>query len=211
MQTFEHKRVLVTGGSRGLGLGVVEALVARHADVSILAGDATDPALAELVLRDVRTSVLVLNAGTMPTMVPLDAHTWESFSSNWNTDVKATFHWVQAALRFAAREWEPRAALLEWGRTGRLAALRVVARAVVDPIGLGGMRSERPRPSLRILVAGSAREARRVRRDHVHQAQDALEANLGQAGAFQLGAGHKPRFQSATANRFHKSTIFVSA
>jgi NAD(P)-dependent dehydrogenase (short-subunit alcohol dehydrogenase family) len=99
MQTFEHKRVLVTGGSRGLGLGVVEALVARHADVSILAGDATDPALAELVLRDVRTSVLVLNAGTMPTMVPLDAHTWESFSSNWNTDVKATFHWVQAALR----------------------------------------------------------------------------------------------------------------
>jgi hypothetical protein len=150
MQTFEHKRVLVTGGSRGLGLGVVEALVARHADVTVRA-------------RDVRPSVLVLNAGAMPTMAPLDAHTWESFSSNWNTDVKATFHWVQAALRFAAREWEPRAALLEWGRTGRLAALRVVARAVVDPIGLGGMRSERPRPSLRILVAGSAREARRVR------------------------------------------------
>jgi NAD(P)-dependent dehydrogenase (short-subunit alcohol dehydrogenase family) len=118
MQTFEHKRVLVTGGSRGLGLGVVEALVARHADVtvlardsatlaglkdrlgvSILAGDATDPALAELVLRDVRPSVLVLNAGAMPTMAPLDAHSWESFSSNWNTDVKATFHWVQAALR----------------------------------------------------------------------------------------------------------------
>jgi NAD(P)-dependent dehydrogenase (short-subunit alcohol dehydrogenase family) len=86
MQTFEHKRVLVTGGSRGLGLGVVEALVARHADVTVRA-------------RDVRPSVLVLNAGAMPTMAPLDAHTWESFSSNWNTDVKATFHWVQAALR----------------------------------------------------------------------------------------------------------------
>jgi NAD(P)-dependent dehydrogenase (short-subunit alcohol dehydrogenase family) len=39
MQTFEHKRVLVTGGSRGLGLGVVEALVARHADVTVLARD----------------------------------------------------------------------------------------------------------------------------------------------------------------------------
>ena len=25
--------------------------------------------------------------------------TWESFSKNWNTDVKATFHWIQSALR----------------------------------------------------------------------------------------------------------------
>jgi NAD(P)-dependent dehydrogenase (short-subunit alcohol dehydrogenase family) len=118
MQTLEQMRVLVTGGSRGLGLGVVEALVARHADVtvlardsgslaslknrlgvSIIAGDATDPALAESVLRDVRPSVLVLNAGAKPTMAPLHEQTWESFSTNWNTDVKATFHWIQAALR----------------------------------------------------------------------------------------------------------------
>src|SRR5277367_1262867 len=108
MQTLGQKRVLVIGGSRGLGLGVVEALVARHAEVtvmardsaklaglkdrlgvSIIAGDATDPALAESVLRDVSPSVLVLNAGATPTMAPLHEQTWESFSTTWNADVKA--------------------------------------------------------------------------------------------------------------------------
>jgi NAD(P)-dependent dehydrogenase (short-subunit alcohol dehydrogenase family) len=118
MQTLEQRRVLVTGGSRGLGLGMVEALVARHANVTVIArdsarltelkarlgvaiipGDATDPMLAESVLREVRPSVLVLNAGATPAMAPLHEQTWESFSKNWNADVKATFHWIQGALR----------------------------------------------------------------------------------------------------------------
>src|SRR5438552_459833 len=110
MQTLEQRRVLITGGSRGLGLGVVEALVAHQANVTVVArdsarltelkarlgvsiipGDATDPVFADSVLREVRPSVLVLNAGAAPTMAPLHAQTWESFSKNWNTDVKATF------------------------------------------------------------------------------------------------------------------------
>jgi NAD(P)-dependent dehydrogenase (short-subunit alcohol dehydrogenase family) len=118
MKTLEQRRVLITGGSRGLGLGVVEALVARQAKVTVIArdsarltdlkarlgvsiipGDATDPMLAESVLRDVRPSVLLLNAGATPAMAPLHEQTWESFSKNWNTDVKAAFHWIQAALR----------------------------------------------------------------------------------------------------------------
>jgi NAD(P)-dependent dehydrogenase (short-subunit alcohol dehydrogenase family) len=33
MQTLEHQRVLVVGGSRGLGLGLTEALIARRANV----------------------------------------------------------------------------------------------------------------------------------------------------------------------------------
>ena len=116
--TLERRRVLITGGSRGLGLGVVEAMVARHADVtvlarasadltdlaarlevSIIAGDATDPKLAASVLRELRPSVLVLNAGAVPTMAPLHEQTWDSFSQNWNTDVKSAFHWIQGALR----------------------------------------------------------------------------------------------------------------
>jgi hypothetical protein len=118
MQTLEQQRVVVVGGSRGLGLGVVEALVARHASVTVVArdsarlaelearlgistvsGDATDPTLADAVLRDVRPTVLVINAGATPAMAPLHQQTWESFSRNWDTDVKATFHWVQSALR----------------------------------------------------------------------------------------------------------------
>src|SRR5262249_32039888 len=66
--------------------------------VSIVPGDATDPRLAESVLRELRPTVLVLNAGAAPAMAPLHQQTWESFSKNWHTDVKATFHWVQASL-----------------------------------------------------------------------------------------------------------------
>ena len=118
MDTLERQRVLIVGGSRGLGLGIVEALVARHANVTVMArdskrlaelearlgvsivhGDATDPQLAGSVLRDVRPAVLVVNAGATPAMAPLHEQTWESFSRNWETDVKATFLWIQAALR----------------------------------------------------------------------------------------------------------------
>jgi NAD(P)-dependent dehydrogenase (short-subunit alcohol dehydrogenase family) len=115
---LEGQRVLVTGGSRGLGLGIVEALVARKArvtvlardparlaevarrlDVGIIAGDITDPALAGAVLRDVRPAVLVLNAGAMTTMAPLHEQTWEQFTSVWNTDVRAGLSWLQEAIR----------------------------------------------------------------------------------------------------------------
>jgi len=118
MQTLDRQRVLITGGSRGLGLGMAEALAARGAGVTVIArdsarlielkdrvgvsiipGDATDPKLAESALREVRPSVLVLNAGATPTMAPLHEQTWESFTKNWDTDVRATFHWIQAALR----------------------------------------------------------------------------------------------------------------
>ncbi|MBS0393667.1 MAG: SDR family oxidoreductase [Proteobacteria bacterium] len=118
MKTLHGQVALVTGGSRGLGLAVVEALHARGAKVAVLArdttalrelesrfaitalpGDATDPRVADDALRRVRPSVLVLNAGATPLVAPLDQQTWESFSAPWNTDVKASFHWVQAALR----------------------------------------------------------------------------------------------------------------
>jgi NAD(P)-dependent dehydrogenase (short-subunit alcohol dehydrogenase family) len=118
MQTLDRQRVLVTGGSRGLGLGVVEALVAHGATVTVVArdpvrlaelngrlgvsiipGDATDPRLAETALRDAQPSVLVLNAGATPTMAPLHEQEWEGFSTAWNTDVQAAFHWIQAAFR----------------------------------------------------------------------------------------------------------------
>lgn len=118
MITLEGQKVVVTGGSRGLGLGIVEALVAQKAHVTVVArdperlaevskrlgvnvacGDVTDEKLARDVLSNVRPSVLVLNAGATPPMGPLHELTWENFSRAWDVDVKAGFHWVQETLR----------------------------------------------------------------------------------------------------------------
>jgi NAD(P)-dependent dehydrogenase (short-subunit alcohol dehydrogenase family) len=118
METLEGQKVVVTGGSRGLGLGIVEAQVARKAQVTVVAraperlaevskrlgvetvrGDVTDEKLARDVLSDIRPSVLVLNAGATPPMGPLHELSWENFNRAWEVDVKAGFHWIQETLR----------------------------------------------------------------------------------------------------------------
>ena len=118
MQNLNNQRVIVTGGSSGLGLGVVEALAARGAKIMVVArdaqrlaeveqrlgvlgavGDVTDRALAVSLLQEFRPTVLVLNAGAMPPMGPLHEQSWEGFSAPWNSDVKAGFHWMQEAIR----------------------------------------------------------------------------------------------------------------
>jgi NAD(P)-dependent dehydrogenase (short-subunit alcohol dehydrogenase family) len=118
MDTLQGIPALVTGGTRGLGLGIVEALLARGARVTVVArteadlaalqartgaavlpGDAARPGFAETALRQARPRVLVLNAGVTPAMAPLDEQTWDSFSQVWNADVQAAFHWTRAALR----------------------------------------------------------------------------------------------------------------
>jgi NAD(P)-dependent dehydrogenase (short-subunit alcohol dehydrogenase family) len=117
MDNLEGQRILVTGGSRGLGLGVVEALVARKAQVTVLArdrgrlaevasrlgvatiaGDVTDESLAKSVLRELKPSVLVLNAGVVPALGTLDQLSWEDFEKPWQVDVKAAFYWVKGAI-----------------------------------------------------------------------------------------------------------------
>jgi len=118
METLEGQKAVVTGGSRGLGLGIVEALVAQKARVTVVArdperlaavakrlgvdvvrGDVADESFARGVLGEVRPTILVLNAGVAPPMGPLHELTWENFSQPWNIDVKAGFHWVQHAIR----------------------------------------------------------------------------------------------------------------
>lgn len=113
----KDKTVVVTGGSRGLGLGVVEALVARGANVTVVAryadalasvaarcgvatirADVTDEEAARRIVADVAPDILVLNAGATPRMGRLDQLTWEDFSSVWETDVKAGLYWLKAAL-----------------------------------------------------------------------------------------------------------------
>lgn len=115
--SLKDKNVVVTGGSRGLGLGLVEALVAHGAKVTVVARDAdalesvrarlgvamiaadvTDDSTAHRVLSEVRPDILVLNAGAKPPMGRLDQLSWTDFTATWETDVKAGLYWLQAAL-----------------------------------------------------------------------------------------------------------------
>jgi NAD(P)-dependent dehydrogenase (short-subunit alcohol dehydrogenase family) len=41
---------------------------------------------------------IILVAGAAPEPRPLQEHTWETFSVNWNSDVRIAFHWLREAL-----------------------------------------------------------------------------------------------------------------
>src|SRR3979409_1524353 len=117
LMSLKAKNVVVTGGSRGLGLGLVEALrahgarvtvVARDADalasvrarlgVATISADVTDETAVHRILAEVRPDILALNAGAKPRMGRLDQLSWADFTAPWETDVKAGVYWLQAAL-----------------------------------------------------------------------------------------------------------------
>jgi NAD(P)-dependent dehydrogenase (short-subunit alcohol dehydrogenase family) len=109
---------LVVGGGRGLGRGIALGLAEAKASVVAVArtgkdlddlaaasgqiraetADATDPEVAWRLLDRYEPEVLVLVAGANPVMRPLQHQTWETFSANWNADVKIAFTWLREAL-----------------------------------------------------------------------------------------------------------------
>jgi len=118
MLSVKNKTALVTGGSQGLGRGIVSVLAAEGAAVHTIArdagrlaalehdlpgvqtqpGDITDPQVAAEALRMLRPDIVVLNAGARPANVPIHEQTWEQFARPWETDVKATFFFGKEAL-----------------------------------------------------------------------------------------------------------------
>ena len=110
---------LVTGASRGFGRAIASALHAAGANVVAVArsreplaslqhelgarltteiADVSDPVVAGTLVAEYRPHTLVLNAGAGPLMHPIQRHTWETFSRNWDVDVRQVFHWVREAL-----------------------------------------------------------------------------------------------------------------
>lgn len=118
MNELPNTTAIVVGASRGLGRGIATALaeagttvvaVARGGEalaelaesterIRPEAADATDPTAASTFIDRYRPDTLVLVAGATPHLSPLQQHTWETFSVNWETDVRIAFHWLREAL-----------------------------------------------------------------------------------------------------------------
>jgi NAD(P)-dependent dehydrogenase (short-subunit alcohol dehydrogenase family) len=119
MAEFAGQKALVVGGSRGFGRGVADALLTAGATVHVVArnpeplaelerttrgearttaADAADPTVCESLLDEVKPNIVVLNAGAAPQLESIQRQTWESFSINWNSDVKIVFHWLRRIL-----------------------------------------------------------------------------------------------------------------
>jgi NAD(P)-dependent dehydrogenase (short-subunit alcohol dehydrogenase family) len=118
MTDISASPAIVVGASRGLGRGIASAFANAGASVVAVArsgpalaelaasseniqaevADAADPAVPPYLLDKYEPRVLVLVAGANPVTRPLQHQTWETFSVNWNTDVKMAFNWLREAL-----------------------------------------------------------------------------------------------------------------
>jgi len=112
------RTTVVVGASRGLGRGIATAFAEAGAPVVAVArtgsaltelattnpnirtevADAADEGVAWNLLDQYDPEVVILLAGANPVMRPLQHQTWETFSVNWNTDVKIAFTWLREAL-----------------------------------------------------------------------------------------------------------------
>ena len=118
MIDLSGRTTIVVGASRGLGRGIALAFAEAGATVVAVsrtaaafpepangagsiqpevadAGDATVPAS---LLDRYEPEMVILVAGATPHMRPLQDQTWETFSANWQTDVRIAFHWLREAL-----------------------------------------------------------------------------------------------------------------
>jgi NAD(P)-dependent dehydrogenase (short-subunit alcohol dehydrogenase family) len=118
MSDLHGKTAMVVGASRGLGLGVAQAFSAAGASVVAISrggavasgsgpakgslqlthADATDPVVAGTLLALHQPDILALVAGATPLLRRFHQHTWETFSRNWEVDVRIAFNWLREVV-----------------------------------------------------------------------------------------------------------------
>lgn len=118
MKDLSGRTTIVVGASRGLGRGIATAFAEAGAPVVAVSrtpaafpepangagaiqpevGDAGDATVAASLLDRYEPQAVILVAGASPHMRPLQQQTWETFSVNWQTDVRIAFHWLREAL-----------------------------------------------------------------------------------------------------------------
>jgi 3-oxoacyl-[acyl-carrier protein] reductase len=118
MSDLSATTTIVVGASRGLGHGIAAAFAQAGAPVIAVSrttaafpdladgagtiqpeiADAGDATVAASLLDRYQPQAVILVAGASPYMRPLQQQTWETFSVNWHTDVRITFHWLREAL-----------------------------------------------------------------------------------------------------------------
>jgi len=119
MQPLSQKKVVVLGGSRGVGRAIVQTLnsagaqilaVARNQDmlsglkrdepeVETLAVDVTEERAPQTVFERMRPDGLVICVGAKRTGSPFYELEWPDFAETWDIDVKASFLFCRAAIR----------------------------------------------------------------------------------------------------------------
>jgi 3-oxoacyl-[acyl-carrier protein] reductase len=118
MSDLSGRTTIVVGASRGLGHGIATAFAEAGAPVVAVSrtaaefpepangsgtiqqvlADAGEATVAGSLLDRYEPETILLVAGAAPHMRPLQEQTWETFSVNWETDVRITFHWLREIL-----------------------------------------------------------------------------------------------------------------
>jgi len=161
---------VVTGASRGFGRGIATALSKAGAQVvgvardrapleelraqlggsfTAVPADAADPVVAGQLIDAYRPAIVVLNAGATPLPRPVQHHTWQTFSRNWDVDVHHVFNWTREAL---LRPLDPGSAVIAFssgaalngspmsgGYAGAKATIRFIASYAAAESERGGL------------------------------------------------------------------------
>jgi 3-oxoacyl-[acyl-carrier protein] reductase len=118
MSNLSEKNVIVVGASRGIGRGIAAAFADAGASVIAVSrttatfpapgrgtgsiheevADAAEAGVPAKIIDRYEPEIVILVAGAPPHMRPLQEQTWETFSLNWQADVRITFHWLREIL-----------------------------------------------------------------------------------------------------------------